>query len=289
MEETILIVDDEVSNIHTISEYLEQSKKGYKITRATHGKMALKVIEKYPPDLIITDWEMPKMNGLELIKALKANAEMQKIPCIMVTGIRVSDENLKQAMDAGAADFLRKPINRIELWARVNATLRLYQANKELEVAYEREKKLMEQALQHKDQELAKTSMASFEKNELLKQIEQKLSKLESEVSKKNWIKLKEIKKVVSANKHLDNDWNSFVHQFENVHPDFFDKLKKAFPELSINDLKICAYLKIGMQIKEVATITNVSPAASYKQIYRLKKKLNLPEEMTVRDWVLLL
>ena len=43
------------------------------------------------------------------------------------------------------------------------------------------------------------------------------------------------------------------------------------------------------MQIKEIANITNVSPDASYKQIYRLKKKLNLPEEMTVRDWVLLL
>jgi len=77
------------------------------------------------PDLIITDWEMPIMNGIEFIKLLKSNEKTHDIPVIMCTGVMTTPENLKTALDAGAVDYIRKPVEKLELMARVNSMLKL--------------------------------------------------------------------------------------------------------------------------------------------------------------------
>ena len=78
---------------------------------ATSVKKALLIAEKRQPNLIITDWEMPEMSGLELIKSLKRNKNISHIPCVMITGMRTTAENLGEAFKEGAIDFIRKPIN----------------------------------------------------------------------------------------------------------------------------------------------------------------------------------
>ncbi|MGB0521386.1 MAG: tetratricopeptide repeat protein [Flammeovirgaceae bacterium] len=158
--------------------------------------------------------------------------------------------------------------------------------NQELVKAKEKEKELMESAILAKEQQLTTTMMASLEKNALLDQINHKVNKLSENVSKEIKPQLKEIKKIITTNKHLDGEWDSFLHQFENVHPNFFQSLQKNYPNLTVNEQKLCAYLKIGMHNKEIATILNVSPNTVYTQLYRLKKKLELPAELTMRDWV---
>ena len=121
----ILIIDDEPEVLQTISTFFLESGLPYNITNAPDGNIALKIIEQKQLDLIITDWEMPNMNGIELIKRLKKNNSTTNIPVIMCTGIMTSSENLYTALNAGAVDFIRKPIDKIELIARTKANLHL--------------------------------------------------------------------------------------------------------------------------------------------------------------------
>ena len=124
-ETNILIVDDEPENLQIISDFFYECKLPYNITIAPEGSIALKIIEKKRPDLIITDWEMPGMSGIDFIKKLKDNNNTASIPVIMCTGIMTSSENLDTALNAGAVDFIRKPIDKIELIARTKAALKL--------------------------------------------------------------------------------------------------------------------------------------------------------------------
>jgi len=121
----ILIVDDQPENLQIIADIFTKSKLNYKIIQAPNGKIALKIIEKVLPDIIITDWEMPEMDGIDFIKQLKQNPHTVDIPVIMCTGVMTSSKNLQTALQAGAVDYIRKPIDEVELIARTNANLHL--------------------------------------------------------------------------------------------------------------------------------------------------------------------
>jgi len=122
---TILIADDYPENIQIIVDALKSSSIQHRIIRAVNGKILCELATKRCPDLIITDWEMPEMDGIEAIKTLKSIEVTKDIPIIMCTGIMTTSENLKMALDCGAIDFIRKPIDRFELQARVYSILKL--------------------------------------------------------------------------------------------------------------------------------------------------------------------
>ena len=128
MENGILVVDDERENIKAISHLLKEMGFGKRIYSAPNGKIALSLAKKYLLDLVLTDWEMPEMDGLELVKALKAEESTKDVPIIMVTGVMIEAVSLKEAFDAGVHDFLRKPFNDLEFVARIQATLKLQNA-----------------------------------------------------------------------------------------------------------------------------------------------------------------
>ncbi len=131
---TILVVDDKPENLKTIIDYLKKSDTQYTILKAPNGKIACRLAEKKLPDLIIMDWEMPVMDGIEAIKHIKGNKITKDIPVIMATGVMTSAKNLKTALEAGAVDYIRKPIDEIELAARVNSTLKLSKNFKEIKL-----------------------------------------------------------------------------------------------------------------------------------------------------------
>jgi len=140
---TILIADDLPENLQIIAEALKDSNIEHKIIRAINGKILCELAEKRIPDLIITDWEMPEMNGIEAIKYLKQNEETKDIPIIMCTGIMTTSENLKTAIDCGAVDYIRKPIDNIELQSRVYSMLKLsdsYKTIKDQNIILEQQK-----------------------------------------------------------------------------------------------------------------------------------------------------
>jgi len=133
----ILIVDDEPDNIRAIRNCLAESDEPYTLYQALNGELAIKITTTEMPDLIITDWEMPGMTGIELIKLLKQNEATSEIPVIMCTGVMTSSENLHTALKAGAVDYVRKPVDKIELVARVKSMLELSDSKKVLKEKYQ--------------------------------------------------------------------------------------------------------------------------------------------------------
>ncbi|MCC7050575.1 MAG: response regulator [Bacteroidia bacterium] len=120
---TILIIDDEPSNIQTIINSLKISNYKYKLLSASNSKLGIEIATTVIPNLILIDWQMPELTGIEVIRKLKKNTKTCDIPIIMITGIRMTSEDLKIALESGAVDFIRKPIDEIELIARINSAL----------------------------------------------------------------------------------------------------------------------------------------------------------------------
>jgi diguanylate cyclase (GGDEF)-like protein/PAS domain S-box-containing protein len=119
---TILIVDDESQNRRLLEALL--GHEGYVTRTAEDGEEALAAIAADPPDLILLDVMMPGLDGRQVARAVKADPATSKIPIIMVTA-QTDREARLAALDAGAEDFLSKPVDRAELWLRVRNLLRL--------------------------------------------------------------------------------------------------------------------------------------------------------------------
>jgi two-component system, cell cycle response regulator len=131
----ILVVDDHEDNIELLRARLEA--RGYEVEGASDGQAALDAVQRTCPDLILLDVMMPKMDGMEVVKRLKANKGLPFIPVIMQTALD-STENKVEGLDAGADDYITKPINFAELEARVNSLLRIKTLQSDL-AARERE------------------------------------------------------------------------------------------------------------------------------------------------------
>ena len=120
----ILVVDDTPLNVKMLADIL--TFKGYQVATATGGKAALAALEQNVPDLVLLDVMMPDMNGYEVCKAIRANPLTEMLPVVMVTALDPGSERVK-GIEAGADDFLSKPINQPELLARVKSLLRVKQ------------------------------------------------------------------------------------------------------------------------------------------------------------------
>jgi len=123
MKKTVLIVDDEPRNLEILVNFIQELD--FSVYMTNNATKAFEISEKRVPDVVITDWEMPQINGIELVKMLKASDITKEIPVIICTGVMMSSQNLKTALDAGAVDFIRKPIDFVELTARLKSALRL--------------------------------------------------------------------------------------------------------------------------------------------------------------------
>ncbi|MDE1166162.1 MAG: EAL domain-containing protein [Pseudomonas sp.] len=119
---TLLIVDDEPT-VRKLLEVLLQNQ-GYRTLVAGSGEQALALVEQQPPDLILLDIMMPGMDGYEVARQLKANGETSNIPIIMLSALGDHGARLS-GLEAGAEDFLSKPVESGELWLRVRNLLRL--------------------------------------------------------------------------------------------------------------------------------------------------------------------
>lgn len=121
---SILVVDDEPNNFDVIEALL--SDYDYELHYAANGKSAIASLKAFQPDLILLDVMMPEMDGIEVCKWIKASTQWQTVPIIMVTALS-SKSDMANCLNAGADDFISKPINSIELRARVHSMLRIKQ------------------------------------------------------------------------------------------------------------------------------------------------------------------
>ncbi len=112
----ILIVDDKAENIKLLHEIL--SHKNYSISGVPSGALALKIVKEFNPDLILLDVMMPEMDGFETCRKLLSDPTTKNIPIIFVTA-KTQGEDIAQGFRCGAVDYITKPINELEVWARV--------------------------------------------------------------------------------------------------------------------------------------------------------------------------
>jgi class 3 adenylate cyclase len=126
----ILVVDDQPANVKLLQQVLTMS--GYDVITAGNGPEALVKTSRDRPDLILLDVVMPTMSGYEVCRAIRAEPATALLPIVMVTALDPLEERVK-GIEAGADDFLPKPINQAELLARVRSLLRIRELHKQVE------------------------------------------------------------------------------------------------------------------------------------------------------------
>ncbi len=118
---TVLVVEDEDSLATLISYNL--GKEGYRVVLCADGEEALVLIDESPPDLILLDWMLPTVSGIEICRRLRQRAETRNIPLVMLTA-RGEESDRVRGLDTGADDYVVKPFSMAELVARLRAVLR---------------------------------------------------------------------------------------------------------------------------------------------------------------------
>ena len=142
----ILVVDDTPQNVKLLADLL--TVKGYAVVTAASGREALELVDKEQPDLVLLDVVMPEMSGYEVCRKIRDNPATAILPVVLVTALDPAQERLK-GLDAGADDFLTKPINQAELLARVRSLLRIKDLYDQLaELNKTLEKRVAEQVAQ---------------------------------------------------------------------------------------------------------------------------------------------
>ncbi len=122
----VLVVDDNLQNLELLEAYLEELPEVTTL-RATNGMQALEKVAVDKPDLILLDIMMPKMSGFEVCKKIKSDPATKDIPVIMVTALNEVGD-VERGVEVGTNDFLTKPVNRMDLIARVKCLLRMRHA-----------------------------------------------------------------------------------------------------------------------------------------------------------------
>lgn len=262
---SILIVDDEPDIIRQIADYFTKAGLMYRFFHATNGELALKIALSRAPDLVILDWEMPGMNGIQVLQALKSNAKLKDIPVIMATGIMISSDNLKTALESGASDYIRKPIDPLELIARTRSILVLSEYHKE--------------NLKYKDKELALHAMHLLQhktfNTKLFKQLKEIY--LATEQTDGNAHSL--LKTLIRQTEILireEETWKNFRVFFDLLQPEFIKKLLDKSPNLTPAEIKLSIFLRLQMTTKDIAIITFQEVSSIKTSRKRLRKKLGL-------------
>src|SRR5947207_12905941 len=134
MTARILVVDDVELNVRLLEAKL--ANEYFEVIAADNGPIALELAENELPDIILLDVMMPRMDGLEVCRRLKANPRTTDIPVVMVTALSDIADRLR-GLEAGADDFLTKPVNDIALFARVRSLVRVKRMMEELRLREE--------------------------------------------------------------------------------------------------------------------------------------------------------
>jgi len=142
--------------------------------------------------------------------------------------------------------------------------------------------------LASKNRELANSAMTLVYKNELLQKLITEITKLKDENGKKlSDDQTRKIVKVINDGMNDERDWHLFENSFNEAHESFFKKLKAQHPDLVPNDLKLCAYLRMNMSSKEMSSLLNISLRGVEIRRYRLRKKLEVPHDKNLTEFLM--
>lgn len=269
----ILIVDDLIESLKVIVLHLQRSNPEYTLYQSNSSVKAVEIAQKVIPDLIITDWDMPEINGIEMMRTLKGIQTTKDIPFVVASGVMITSENLKIALEAGAVDFLRKPIDPIELQARINSALLISKYHKE--------------SIAQKNHELMEITLNLTKNNEFNIDIKEKL--VQAFATTKSYADVSEMVRNVIAEleeKIRTSGWEQFNIAFHNVKPNFNKNLLLKYPDLTPSEVKLCGLISLGMSIKDISSLLNQSPDGIKVSRSRLRKKLCLETEQNLETFL---
>lgn len=276
----ILLVDDDSKILNLITNILSQNIESVEVFCSTNVNFALEIIKNEKPDLIISDWVMPQLSGLDLMNILHSNTQTAIIPIIICTGIMLKKENLINALNNGAIEYIKKPVDEVELLARVNSILRYVKIQREYNLEQESKKELETQILEERialaEKEISTRVLMLSKYNEVLKNTAEQLKKLAyCKNEKENKALIADIITNIT-NSIFNENWENMIISFEKLYPSFFTDLSEKYPNLTKNETKLCALLKLGLSTKEISSVTMQSQRAIEMARFRLRNKLNL-------------
>ena len=146
-------------------------------------------------------------------------------------------------------------------------------------------RKNFEQDIKQKECEISSSTLLLANKNEVLQQISD-ITRKYQEMGSIPAEYVKQVNDVIGDSLKNDDEWQRFKRHFDSVHPDFFVKLKEAGTGLTENDLRLCAYIRIGMRAKQIAEMLSVSPDSVNSNRYRLRKKLKIQKGDSLDDFI---
>ncbi len=270
-EKEILLIDDSYESIRLMEYFVKAINFNYNLLSASSGKLAFEILDKVSPNLILLDWQMPEMSGLEVLKKLKANSETKKIPVIIVTGVMTGSSNLFEAFENGAEDFIRKPIDSLEFTARIQSVLKMQEYHNQI--------------ILNKNKELAENTLLLIRNNKFNIAVTKQLQKLRRKIIEADE-EVNEIFRqiIIEIDEKIKQDsWQRFELSFKSTNADFKKKLLEKFPKLTISELKLCIFLKIGMNTKDIAAVMYQNYGSIKVARSRLRKKLQLASDQNLQ------
>ncbi len=141
--------------------------------------------------------------------------------------------------------------------------------------------------INHRNSQLASATMHLVQKTEILNKIKNDLINIEKESPVEVRKKIKQITRAIESDIQLDDSWTQFETYFDQVHENFFKRLRGKFPKLTPKDQKLCAYLRMNLSTKEIAPLLNISVRGVEISRYRLRKKLGIDSEVNLVGFVM--
>ena len=157
----------------------------------------------------------------------------------------------------------------------------------ELELEKSRIKRqVLSRQIELKNKQLASHALNMMQKNQLLSGIIDKLDEIITDLGDNARYPLKKLQREINHMLHSEKDWDTFKIYFEQINRDFLERLKDRFPQLTNNDIRLAALLRLNMTNKEIASILNITHQSVKNALYRLKTKMDLHAADDLRDFV---
>jgi len=246
-----------------------------------------KTAQKYQETIAIVKDSMNVSDNAKLIEKLKVQFEVSEMDR-KLTLVQKEKElvRLTNILLWGALGILLLiGIVIILLQKRINSRDKLLlQANESLMTAMQSKKALEEKQLKNeiefKESQLTAMTLQMVQKNELMQELQDKITSVPGK-------KDDGLQKIINKGLNHDREWSDFNTHFESINKNFYSKLKEAYPDISANDLKICALIRLNLSIKEMSGILNISPDSVKTARYRLRKKIGLNTEDSLSGFIL--
>ena len=261
---------------HQLDSALYYLKKSYELTQKlrastaaieTHQKYITTVLEASKKDLMIAEQTINLKNKQFTLIIIVSGFT---ILLILMFLLLVNQQKLRKASENRELNVKLEHEKKVQQYEKRQRQL---------------EKEKQKEVLDAKTREITSYSMLVSNKNNLLKQILELSTQAIN--NKENTEKsLTKIEKFITSNLSVDEEWENFKMHFDKVHPHFFKKLKRMCNDLTEENLKMSAYIKMGMTTKQIAQLLNIANNSVTISRHRIKKKLKLPEKESLSRFI---